>query len=97
MEHYEINLYYLIIIFKKAGFKCKSDIVKFSEQSVGRRWKTSFLVFVANMAVFSFALLNNRFWAPVSQLAKIMNFKFIVLISNLSQYLCKQRILLKQL
>jgi len=39
MEYYEINVYYLIIIFKKADFKCKSDIVKFSEQSVGRRWK----------------------------------------------------------
>jgi hypothetical protein len=43
MEHYEINVYYLIIAFKKADFKCKSDIVKFSEQSVGRRWKTAFL------------------------------------------------------
>ena len=36
-------MYYLIIIFKKADFKCKSDIVKFGEQSVGRRWKTAFL------------------------------------------------------
>ena len=43
MEHYETKLYYLIRIFKKVDFKCKNNIVKFSEQSVGRRWKTAFL------------------------------------------------------
>jgi hypothetical protein len=41
--------------------------------------------FVNNMSIFSCARSKNLFWGSVSMLAKNMNFKFIVLISNLNQ------------
>jgi hypothetical protein len=47
--------------------------------------KTAFLVFVDNMTVPDFALLNNWCLGSASLLAENMNFKFIGLIYDLNQ------------